>query len=199
MLTRILERCEDIILQPVSVDYERPLEVTLYADEMLGSTKPKESLVNMLKAAPKALMQNFGRVSVQFAEPASLRSLLGLGEREMGVLVLERLERCSVCFTTHLLASLLLMYRHGATLEQLERATIWMRLQVEMRGGHVAGVEGTRPSDACVKALALLGSLISRRSTPPVYMVDLRFAARCVKKMYNRQLTKIDLTTGRTS
>ena len=174
MLLRALPRCEDIMLVPVSVDYERPPEVALYADELLGSTKPKESLANMLRAAPRALTQNFGRVSVQFAEPLSLRALAHAGESAVGVRVLSRLEQGSVCFTTHLLATLLLMYRHGATTQQLERAAVWLRFQVESRGGRVAGVEGTRPADAVAKALALLGALVTRRSTPPVFMVDLR-------------------------
>jgi hypothetical protein len=164
MLSKVLlaGRVEDILLVPVSVDYERPLEVrgarqaegdrrltalaqvSLYADEMLGSAKPKESLVNMLRAAPRAMGQSFGKVSLQFSAPVSLRALLGerVAERAIGLRLLSSLEASSVCFTTHLVASLLLMYRHGATLEQLERASVWLRLQVEARAGHVVRAWG---------------------------------------------------------
>ena len=44
-------RLHDVIVVPVSVDYERPLEVTLFSDELLGTDKEKETLPNLLKAA----------------------------------------------------------------------------------------------------------------------------------------------------
>ncbi|KAF6073306.1 glyceronephosphate O-acyltransferase [Phyllostomus discolor] len=64
----------DTYLVPISISYDKILEETLYAYELLGVPKPKESTTGLLKAR-KILSENFGSVHVYFGDPLSLRSL----------------------------------------------------------------------------------------------------------------------------
>ncbi|XP_063299433.1 dihydroxyacetone phosphate acyltransferase isoform X2 [Pelobates fuscus] len=64
----------DTYLVPVSISYERILEESLYAHELLGVPKPKESTSGLIKAR-KLLNDNFGSIHVYFGQPMSLRSL----------------------------------------------------------------------------------------------------------------------------
>jgi glyceronephosphate O-acyltransferase len=69
-------RVEDIHFIPVSIDFERTLEETLYSDEMLGKRKPGETLLNLVKSAPLLMSANYGYLSLQFGEPLSLRKYI---------------------------------------------------------------------------------------------------------------------------
>ncbi|KAM5163364.1 dihydroxyacetone phosphate acyltransferase [Mantella aurantiaca] len=64
----------DTYLVPISISYERILEESLYAYELLGVPKPKESTSGLLKAR-KILSDNFGSIHVFFGKPMSMRSL----------------------------------------------------------------------------------------------------------------------------
>ncbi|KAG1964801.1 glycerol-3-phosphate acyltransferase 1, mitochondrial [Pimephales promelas] len=64
----------DVILVPVSISYERILEESLYARELLGVPKPKESTSGLLKAR-RVLSEDYGSMHVYFGHPVSLRSL----------------------------------------------------------------------------------------------------------------------------
>ncbi|XP_044144688.1 dihydroxyacetone phosphate acyltransferase isoform X1 [Bufo gargarizans] len=64
----------DTYLVPVSISYERILEESLYAYELLGVAKPKESTSGLIKAR-KILSDDFGSIHVSFGKPMSLRSL----------------------------------------------------------------------------------------------------------------------------
>ncbi|XP_032442075.1 dihydroxyacetone phosphate acyltransferase isoform X1 [Xiphophorus hellerii] len=64
----------DISLVPVSISYERILEEALYARELLGVPKPKESTSGLFKAR-KILSENYGSIHVYFGQPVSARSL----------------------------------------------------------------------------------------------------------------------------
>lgn len=62
----------DVILVPVSVSYDRTLEEILYAYELLGVPKPKETTRGLLKAR-KILDDDYGNVFVHLGEPISVR------------------------------------------------------------------------------------------------------------------------------
>ncbi|RXN01344.1 hypothetical protein EOD39_7073 [Acipenser ruthenus] len=64
----------DVSLVPISISYERVLEESLYAHELLGVPKPKETTSGLLKAR-KMLGDDFGSIHVYFGHPVSLRSL----------------------------------------------------------------------------------------------------------------------------
>ncbi|KAM4693626.1 dihydroxyacetone phosphate acyltransferase [Discoglossus pictus] len=64
----------DTYLVPISISYERILEESLYAYELLGVPKPKESTSGLIKAR-KILNEDFGSIHISFGQPMSLRSL----------------------------------------------------------------------------------------------------------------------------
>uniref|UniRef100_A0A8D2ZQY1 Glyceronephosphate O-acyltransferase n=1 Tax=Scophthalmus maximus TaxID=52904 RepID=A0A8D2ZQY1_SCOMX len=64
----------DVHLVPVSISYERILEEALYARELLGVPKPKESTSGLFKAR-KVLSEDYGSIHVYFGQPVSVRRL----------------------------------------------------------------------------------------------------------------------------
>lgn len=64
----------DVTLVPVSISYERILEESLYARELLGVPKPKETTSGLLKAR-KVLSGDYGSIHVYFGPPQSVRTL----------------------------------------------------------------------------------------------------------------------------
>jgi glycerol-3-phosphate O-acyltransferase len=57
---------------PISISYEKVLEAELYSNELMGEQKTKESLQGLIRAS-KILRLNFGRISVIFNDPLSLK------------------------------------------------------------------------------------------------------------------------------
>lgn len=69
-------RAEDVVLLPMAIAYDQLHEVGDYAREASGGGKQSENLrwmVNYLRAQ----RANFGRISVRFGEPVSMRASLG--------------------------------------------------------------------------------------------------------------------------
>ncbi|XP_056283943.1 dihydroxyacetone phosphate acyltransferase isoform X2 [Pseudoliparis swirei] len=64
----------DIQLVPISISYDRVLEESLLAHELLGVSKPKESTTALLKAS-KVLQDDYGVMHVNFCRPMSVRRL----------------------------------------------------------------------------------------------------------------------------
>ncbi|KAI3364375.1 hypothetical protein L3Q82_011175, partial [Scortum barcoo] len=64
----------DITLVPISISYDRLLEESLLAHELLGVPKPKESTAGLLKAR-KVLQEDYGTMHVNFGRPLSVRQL----------------------------------------------------------------------------------------------------------------------------
>ncbi|KAF6215816.1 hypothetical protein GE061_000151 [Apolygus lucorum] len=70
----------DIKLIPVSISYDRFLEEWLFARELLGTPKPKESTKGLLKVF-SILNQSYGNVYFNFGNPISMRDWI---TREVG-------------------------------------------------------------------------------------------------------------------
>ncbi|XP_069625377.1 dihydroxyacetone phosphate acyltransferase-like isoform X2 [Ranitomeya imitator] len=64
----------DTYLVPISISYEKILEESIYAQELLGAQKSKESTSGLLKAR-KILNDNFGNIHIYIGRPISLRSM----------------------------------------------------------------------------------------------------------------------------
>ncbi|VDN01024.1 unnamed protein product [Thelazia callipaeda] len=62
----------DIIFVPVTIDYDKVLEESLYAYELFGFPKPKETTTGLFKAR-EILCKRFGHIYVKFGEPLSIR------------------------------------------------------------------------------------------------------------------------------
>ncbi|KAG2467998.1 GNPAT acyltransferase, partial [Polypterus senegalus] len=65
----------DVTLVPISITYERLVDETLHAHELLGFPKIKESMWSLFKAR-KILGQDFGTSSIHLGEPVSLKALV---------------------------------------------------------------------------------------------------------------------------
>ncbi|XP_026173923.1 dihydroxyacetone phosphate acyltransferase [Mastacembelus armatus] len=64
----------DIMLVPISISYDRVLEESLLAHELLGVPKPKESTMGLLTAR-KVLQEDYGSMHVNFGRPLSVRHM----------------------------------------------------------------------------------------------------------------------------
>lgn len=65
----------DIYFVPISINYERIMEEKSYAQEIRGGEKEKENAGSLLRASQK-IRKKQGRVSIQFADPLSLKDYL---------------------------------------------------------------------------------------------------------------------------
>jgi len=68
-------RTEDAYICPVSMQYDKVIEVDSYVTEMLGKPKAKENLTDFLSSS-SILGMNMGRVDCRFHEPWSLREFI---------------------------------------------------------------------------------------------------------------------------
>ncbi|KAM9550973.1 dihydroxyacetone phosphate acyltransferase isoform 4-T4 [Salvelinus alpinus] len=64
----------DITLVPISISYDRVLEESLLAHELLGVPKPRETTMGLLKAR-RVLEEDYGSMHVYFGMPLSVRQL----------------------------------------------------------------------------------------------------------------------------
>lgn len=67
--------CDDMIMVPVYIGYDRVLEESSYLHEIEGGQKKPESLLQIFKAR-KLLKKRYGKIYIQFHEPVSLNKVL---------------------------------------------------------------------------------------------------------------------------
>ncbi|KAK8786827.1 hypothetical protein V5799_023393 [Amblyomma americanum] len=69
-------RVFDITVIPITITYDRTLEEKLYAFELLGVPKPKESTSGLVKARG-ILSDDYGNIFIKFGTPLSVRQFCG--------------------------------------------------------------------------------------------------------------------------
>lgn len=170
-------RVGDAIICPVSIQYDKVIEVDSYISELLGQPKPKENLMDFLSAS-SVLSLKLGRVDVRFHEPWSLRNFIDDQRnrfsrlpqqlepkeervrilRTMGYKVLSEINDVSVVMPTALVGTVLLTLRgRGVGRSELIRRVDWLSERVRAQGGRVAHF-GSQPTGVVVhKALEVLG------------------------------------------
>jgi 1-acyl-sn-glycerol-3-phosphate acyltransferase len=182
-------RVKDVMFVPVSIDFERTWEASLYSDEMLGKRKPGETLPNLLKSIPTFLKSNYGFLSIQFGEPVSFndyekqhvesfrkKSAYGASYNprtndndfkkltsSLAYDLLEKITQSGVSMPTHLCAAIILNYRSGIKKPQLLEDIEWLRHEVTQRGGQVILVEGTPRNYSVERSIKMLGDLVVER------------------------------------
>lgn len=178
----------DVSLVPVSISYERILEESLYAREMLGVPKPKESTSGLFKAR-KILSEDYGSIHVYFGQPVSVRSLAeGRVNRSQFNLVPRHIpkrpgedvqsfvndsayrlvraqEENMVLKPWVLLASLLLQdqaagQNQGMTLEELSAQATWLRDLSREYGAFLHWPDHVPPSEVVSSSLSLHRGLV---------------------------------------
>ncbi|KAM4529864.1 dihydroxyacetone phosphate acyltransferase isoform 2-T2 [Fundulus diaphanus] len=178
----------DVSLVPVSISYERILEETLYARELLGVPKPKESTSGLFKAR-KILSEDYGSIHVYFGQPVSARSLAeGRVNRSQFNLIPRHIprkpaeeiqdfvndsayrlvraqEENMVLKPWVLLASLLLQNqaagnKQGMQLEELTDQAVWLRDLSRQFGAFLHWPDNIPPSKVVSCSLSLHQSLV---------------------------------------
>ncbi|KIW00424.1 uncharacterized protein PV09_07954 [Verruconis gallopava] len=188
ILTFILEsvlsgRVEDVLVCPVSTQYDKVIEVDSYISELLGQPKKKENLTDFLSSGSGVLSMKLGRVDMRFHEPWSLRDYVNdqfrryVGEpervptpddwdqekkvrllRTMGYKVLSEINDVSVVMPSALCGTVLLTLRgRGVGKSELIRRVDWLRERITERGGRVAHFAGLPTEVVVGKALDVLG------------------------------------------
>ena len=67
--------CEDMIIVPIYIGYDRVLEEKSYLQELEGAKKEPETLKGVLKAR-KFLKRRYGKIYIQFDDPISMNELV---------------------------------------------------------------------------------------------------------------------------
>ena len=176
-------RVDDVIVCPVSTQYDRVLETESYISELLGQPKAKENLQDFVSAS-SILSLRLGRVDVRFHKPYSLRgfiteqrrridqvppepALLDAQSKEsrirllrtLGYKVLSDINAVSVVMPTALVGTVLLTLRgRGVGQSELVRRVEWLSTQVRAKGGRVAHFANATTEEVVQKALEVLGS-----------------------------------------
>lgn len=175
-------RTKDAYICPVSMQYDKVIEVDSYVTEMLGKPKQKENLSDFLSSS-SVLGMNMGRVDCRFQEPWSLREFVdsqlartnatakaqdGIDQtnpevrtrllRTLGYKVLADVNDVSVVMPTALVGTILLTLRgRGVGRGELGRRVDWLRARINANGGNVADFHGSPTLEIVDRALNVLG------------------------------------------
>ncbi|KAG9244260.1 acyltransferase [Calycina marina] len=194
-------RVEDMIICPVSTQYDKVIETEGYVGELLGIPKKKENLTDFLSAS-SVLSLKLGRVDVRFHEPWSLRQfiqeqktrMIGVPKspdltsmdtptirhkllRTMGYKVLSDINAVSVVMPTALIGTVLLTLRgRGVGMSELIRRVEWLSDRVRAKGGRVAHFGNSPIAVVIQRGLDVLGkelvSLVEGLPEPTYFAVD---------------------------
>ncbi|XP_059144177.1 dihydroxyacetone phosphate acyltransferase-like [Physella acuta] len=149
----------DVMVVPVSISYDRILEESLYAYELLGVPKPRESTSGLLKAR-KILEEDFGNIHIYFGEPISIRkyseglvdrSLHNLAPRYIASLtnqeqdLIKKLghhmvlthQKHMVVSPWSMMAAVLMQSQGGISLRQLAKEVEWVKRQASNMGAYI--------------------------------------------------------------
>ncbi|CAJ1077128.1 dihydroxyacetone phosphate acyltransferase [Xyrichtys novacula] len=189
----------DITLVPISLSYDRVLEESLLAHELLGAPKPKESTTGLLKAT-KVLQEDYGSMFVNFGRPLSVRDLCqdkinrcqyNLIPRDLpqkptaeaqacvswlAHLVVRIQEEGSVISPWSLMASLLLqaptavLTEEGLPWHRLTEKTLWLR-RLALDFGARLNWPGGVPDSNVMQSNLVLHRSVAQRKTGRVYLV----------------------------
>ncbi|XP_069741184.1 dihydroxyacetone phosphate acyltransferase isoform X2 [Narcine bancroftii] len=173
----------DMYLIPISISYERILEESLYARELLGVPKPKESTSGLLKAR-KILSENFGSIHVYFGQPVSVRSLAtGILRRShynllprhiprrpsgevyrfldaLGHKIVALQQKNMVISPWVLMATVIIQNLPSLTLSDLTRQTLWLKTIAETFGAFIDWPDNVTPDKVICSSLALYHNIV---------------------------------------
>lgn len=182
----------DITLVPISISYDRVLEESLLAHELLGIPKPKESTTGLFKAT-KVLQEDYGCMHVNFGRPLSVRELCqgkinrcqyNLIPRDLpqvpsadiqacvnwlAHLVVRLQEEGSCISPWSLMACVLLqcptntLTERGMKWNELKERTLWLKKLALRFGAHLHWPEQVSDQDVLLSMVALHHSIVARQ------------------------------------
>ncbi|XP_073672786.1 dihydroxyacetone phosphate acyltransferase-like [Garra rufa] len=184
----------DISLVPISISYERVLEESLLAHELLGVPKPKETTGALLKART-VLKEDYGSMHVCFGNPVSVRDLAkgkknhrlyNLVPRDLprkpnketqefvsglAHMIVRLQERNVVLSVWNLMAVVLLQNLQGIDLDLLTHKTLWLRRLALRFGAHLRWPKNIPDSEVMSSSMSLHHSVV-RCERGRVYLVE---------------------------
>uniref|UniRef100_A0A671S0K5 Si:ch73-21k16.5 n=1 Tax=Sinocyclocheilus anshuiensis TaxID=1608454 RepID=A0A671S0K5_9TELE len=184
----------DISLVPISISYERVLEESLLAHELLGVPKPKETTGALLKART-VLKEDYGCMHVCFGNPVSVRDLVkgkinrrqyNLVPRDLPMkpsketqefvsglahMIIRLQERNVVLSAWNLMAVVLLQNLQGIDLDLLTHKTLWLRRLALRFGAHLRWPKNVSDSEVMSSSVSLHHSVV-RCERGRVYLVE---------------------------
>ncbi|KAJ0401551.1 hypothetical protein P43SY_007265 [Pythium insidiosum] len=130
---------KDVLLVPISLDYDRVFEVEEYATQLLGKPKEKESLKVFFQSVWDLLFLHCGHCYVRFGEPVSISERPALTDTAQ--VLAERMQSSGTVTSTALLATVLMWSREYVTREMLVARVRWLAEELETRGATLAPMD----------------------------------------------------------
>ncbi|KAI8886316.1 putative acyltransferase [Backusella circina FSU 941] len=174
-------RTTDCHIVPISIGYDKIIETSSYATELLGKPKEKESLLGVLSSS-KLLQLKWGRVDIRLGKPFSLkdwvddqlrtRSNLDVSNvdhkailmKSFGYRVLADINAISVVMPSALIGTVILTLRgRGVGRSELIRRVDWLKKAIEQKGGQVSEFYGMSTGDVVDRTLLIHKDLIGER------------------------------------
>ncbi|KAK3876086.1 hypothetical protein Pcinc_019098 [Petrolisthes cinctipes] len=151
-------RLPDLAIVPISISYERTLEEKLYAYELLGVPKPKESTSGLLKAT-SILKENYGDIYITVGDAVSVREFLEpLVDRHLSVATPSHLAPLS---RPELSACESLGYHMLRKIQQGVVTSVWSVMCIHLQRVLSTG-QWSLPFDTLVQETAWLIDLLKR-------------------------------------
>eukprot|EP01064_Diplonema_japonicum_P031322 TRINITY_DN5555_c0_g1_i1.p1 TRINITY_DN5555_c0_g1~~TRINITY_DN5555_c0_g1_i1.p1 ORF type:complete len:727 (+),score=97.49 TRINITY_DN5555_c0_g1_i1:49-2181(+) len=188
----------DAYVVPISVQYDRLLEGSDYADELLGAKKKKESVTGLVNSVQTIAVNKTGKtmgsIEVRIASGFSLKQYITEHSsikqnilkwdpvanpthrlqlfKSTAYRVMDDINRISTITPTAIVGTVLLTTRgRGVGREELFRKVLWLKDEIEKSGGDVAWPAGST-SEIIDMSLKVLGDLVEPHYLlEPVYSV----------------------------
>ncbi|KDE03677.1 hypothetical protein MVLG_05866 [Microbotryum lychnidis-dioicae p1A1 Lamole] len=193
-------RTSDVLICPISLQYDKVIETETYINELLGNPKEKETLTGLLLNTRVVQLQ-LGRIDVRFQKPFSLngwiedqnqrrRSQREPGApvdakkeqavllRALGYQVLSDINKVAVIMPAALVGTCMLTIRgRGVGKMELLARVGWLIQAIEVRGGRVADFAGMDLETVVDRALIVLKDLIGEHKDliEPTFYITKRF------------------------
>ncbi|KAI7887357.1 putative acyltransferase [Lichtheimia hyalospora FSU 10163] len=188
-------RVSDCYIVPMSLGYDKIIETSSYANELLGNPKEKESLWGLVTNT-RILQLKWGRVDVRLSKPFSLRGwledqlkmrgsmdLTNTGQKSillksLGYRILSDINAISVVMPSALLGTVMLTLRgRGVGRSELIRRVDWLTRVIRSKGGQVAEFYGMSTGVVVDRTVSIHKDLIAEQKVkdllePTFYCVN---------------------------
>ncbi|KAI8075673.1 glycerol-3-phosphate acyltransferase [Thamnidium elegans] len=174
-------RFEDCHIVPISLGYDKIIETSSYATELLGTPKEKESLWGIITNS-SILQLKWGRVDVRVGKPYSLKNWIdeqikmrgpmdltdqhqkSILLKSLGYRVLADINAISVIMPSALVGTVILTLRgRGVGRSELIRRVDWLKKVIEAKGGQVSEFHDMSTGEIVDKTVVIHKDLIGER------------------------------------
>ncbi|KAH9145513.1 hypothetical protein AeRB84_010598 [Aphanomyces euteiches] len=176
---------KDVLVVPISLDYDRVLEVPEYSAQLLGKPKQKESILSLLKSIWELFFPRCGNVYLRIGKPLPMQHHLEhFGLDALASTVALGMQSAATVTSTAIVSALLLWKRRDVnlTLESLVDDASWLVPHLQHLGAVVAPFDSTR--ELVVHALTVLQMQLD--PTTLTYRVPVSSTCRVLEMTFYR-------------